>query len=86
MGSFPVPHKKFSLEIKGNKTDVVICSYDDHFLVIATQIGAMGTILQARKEEGMAIHPTFNVSVIFGKRDEVRLPVHFSLLALYIPC
>ncbi|XP_050134628.1 uncharacterized protein LOC126610572 isoform X1 [Malus sylvestris] len=73
MGSFPVADKKFSLEIKGNKTDVVMCSYDDHFLVIATQIGAMGTILQARKEEGMAIHPTFNVAVIFGKRDEPML-------------
>ncbi|CAN7068142.1 unnamed protein product, partial [Brassica rapa subsp. trilocularis] len=39
---------------KGNKTEIVICSYDDHILVIATQIGAMGTILHARKEEGMS--------------------------------
>lgn len=43
-------------------------------------------IFNFRKEEGMAIHPTFNVSVIFGKRDEVRLPVQYSLLVLYIPC
>ncbi|CAL5370542.1 unnamed protein product [Camellia sinensis] len=57
----------------GNKTDLVICSYDDHFLVIATQIGSMGTILHARKEEGMLIQPTFNVSVICGKRDEPML-------------
>ncbi|KAK9272107.1 hypothetical protein L1049_002476 [Liquidambar formosana] len=71
--SFPVPHKKLSLDIKGNKTDVVICSYDDHFLIIATQIGTMGTILHARKEEGVTIQPTFNVSVIFGKRDEPML-------------
>ncbi|KAF7135200.1 hypothetical protein RHSIM_Rhsim08G0053800 [Rhododendron simsii] len=70
---FPVPHKKLSLDIKGNKTDVIICSYDDHILVIATQIGSMGTILHARKEEGMLIQPTFNVSVIFGKRDEPML-------------
>ncbi|KAL5793187.1 hypothetical protein ACOSP7_001781 [Xanthoceras sorbifolium] len=70
---FPVPHKNFSVDIKGYKTDVVICSYDDHFLVIATQIGTMGTILHARKEEGMSIQPTFNVSVIFGKRDEPML-------------
>lgn len=28
----------------------------------------------ARKEEGMSIHSTFSVNVIFGKRDEV-LPV-----------
>ncbi|KAJ8775265.1 hypothetical protein K2173_020269 [Erythroxylum novogranatense] len=59
--------------ILGNKTDIVICSYDDHHFVIATQIGTMGTILQARKEEGMSTEPTFNVSVIFGKRDEPML-------------
>ncbi|XP_015876023.1 uncharacterized protein LOC107412712 [Ziziphus jujuba] len=71
--SFPVPHKKLSLDIKGNKTDVVICGYDDHFLVIATQIGTMGTILRARKEEGVLTEPTFDVSIIFGKRDEPLL-------------
>ncbi|XP_062083989.1 uncharacterized protein LOC133790389 isoform X2 [Humulus lupulus] len=70
---FPVTNKNISLEIKGNKTDVVICSYDDHFLVIATQIGTMGTILKARKDEGVLIEPTFDVSVIFGKRDEPML-------------
>ncbi|KAK4346299.1 hypothetical protein RND71_032638 [Anisodus tanguticus] len=57
----------------GNKTDIVICAYDDHFLVIATQIGSMGTILHARKEEGVSIHPTFSVSVLLGKRDEPML-------------
>ncbi|XP_057983927.1 uncharacterized protein LOC131168487 isoform X2 [Malania oleifera] len=71
--AFPVPHKKLSVDVKGFKTDVVICSYDDHFLVIATQIGSMGTILQARKEEGVSTQATFNVSVIFGKRDEPML-------------
>ncbi|PSS35223.1 Proteasome assembly chaperone like [Actinidia chinensis var. chinensis] len=70
---FPVPHKKLSLDVKGNKTDLVICSYEDHFLVIGTQIGSMGTILHARKEEAMLTNPTFNVSVIFGKRDEPML-------------
>ncbi|KAI9178099.1 hypothetical protein LWI28_022702 [Acer negundo] len=70
---FPVPHRNFSVDIKGYKTDVVICNYDDHFLVIATQIGSMGTILHARKEEGMSDQPTFSVSVIFGKRDEPML-------------
>ncbi|GLT33254.1 hypothetical protein SLA2020_078580 [Shorea laevis] len=70
---FPVPCKNLSLDIHGNKTELVICSYEDHFLVMASQIGTMGTILHARKEEGVAIHPTFNVSVIFGKRDEPML-------------
>jgi len=33
----------------------------------------MGTLVQARKEQGFSIEPTFSVSVIFGKRDEVSL-------------
>ncbi|XP_021837914.1 uncharacterized protein [Spinacia oleracea] len=56
---FPVPHKKLTIDIK----------------VIVTQLGSMGTLLQARKEEGVSVHPTFNVSVIFGKRDEPMLLV-----------
>ncbi|KAF9666405.1 hypothetical protein SADUNF_Sadunf16G0226000 [Salix dunnii] len=48
---FPVTHKECSVVIKGNKTDMVISGYDDHYLVIATQIGSMGTILHARYEE-----------------------------------
>ncbi|KAI7739552.1 hypothetical protein M8C21_014556 [Ambrosia artemisiifolia] len=71
--SFPVRHKNLSVHIKESKIDIVICSYDDQFLVIATQIGTMGTIMHARKEEGMLNTPTFNVSVIFGKRDEPML-------------
>ncbi|XP_042453215.1 uncharacterized protein LOC122037829 isoform X2 [Zingiber officinale] len=67
---FPVTHKSVSLDIKGNKTDIVICKYDDKFLVIVTQIGCMGTILHARKEGSVSTEPTFSVSVIFGKRDE----------------
>ncbi|KAK7291555.1 hypothetical protein RIF29_06795 [Crotalaria pallida] len=70
---FPIPHKNFALEIKGNKTEISISSYEDHFLVIATQIGTMGTILHARKDEGVSINPTFNVSLVFGKRDEPML-------------
>ncbi|XP_039135078.1 uncharacterized protein LOC120272330 [Dioscorea cayenensis subsp. rotundata] len=71
--SFPVAHKNFSVNIKGNKTNIVICKYDDNFLVLVTQIGSMGTILHAKKEEGMSVEPNFNISVIFGKRDEPLL-------------
>lgn len=70
---FPVRQKKVKVDIKGNKTDIIICSYDDHFFIIATQIGSMGTILHARKEEEVSTDPTFDVSVIFGKRDEPML-------------
>ncbi|XP_031476786.1 uncharacterized protein LOC116248247 [Nymphaea colorata] len=67
---FPVPHREVTVDIKGIRTDIIICRYEDHYMVIVTQIGSMGTILHARKEEGVTINPTFNVSVIFGKRDE----------------
>ncbi|MED6173114.1 hypothetical protein PIB30_056282 [Stylosanthes scabra] len=70
---FPVRQNHFSVLIKGNKTQIVVMSYEDHFQVIATQIGTMGTILYARKEEGVSMNPTFSVSVVFGKRDEPML-------------
>ncbi|KAL8475462.1 hypothetical protein ACS0TY_028208 [Phlomoides rotata] len=71
--SFPVRHTTLCLDIKEHKTDIVISSYDDHLFVMATQIGSMGTILQARKEEGVSVDPTYNVTVVFGKRDEPML-------------
>ncbi|XP_022774410.1 proteasome assembly chaperone 3 isoform X2 [Durio zibethinus] len=83
---FPVPYKSLSLDIKGNTTDFVICRYEDHFLVMATQIGTMGTILHARKEEGVTVQPTFNVSVIFGKRDEPMLLAITRQLIEHISC
>ncbi|GJN20591.1 hypothetical protein PR202_gb07985 [Eleusine coracana subsp. coracana] len=70
---FPVQNRSLSLDIKGNKTDIVISKYEDTFLVIVTQIGCMGTILAAKKEESVFSDPTYNVSVLFGKRDEGTL-------------
>ncbi|RLM93827.1 hypothetical protein C2845_PM08G01180 [Panicum miliaceum] len=43
------------------------------FLVIVTQIGCMGTILAAKKDESVFSDPTYNVSGLFGKRDEPLL-------------
>ncbi|RCV31144.1 hypothetical protein SETIT_6G153300v2 [Setaria italica] len=67
---FPVQHRSLSLDIKGNKTDIVISKYEDIFLVIVTQIGCMGTILAAKKHGSVFSDPTYNVNVLFGKRDE----------------
>ncbi|ONK71487.1 uncharacterized protein A4U43_C04F9160 [Asparagus officinalis] len=70
---FPVRNKRVSLDIKGNRTDILMCTYDDYILVMVTQIGCMGTIVHARKEADVTVDPTFNVSVVFGKRDEPLL-------------
>ncbi|GAB2277162.1 hypothetical protein Dimus_011869 [Dionaea muscipula] len=71
--AFPVTQKQLCVDINGDRTDIILSRYDDHFLVIATQIGTMGTMLQARKEEGVTAEPTFSVMVVFGKRDEPLL-------------
>eukprot|EP00267_Zea_mays_P049676 XP_020402380.1 proteasome assembly chaperone 3 isoform X2 [Zea mays] len=84
---FPVQHQSLSLDIKGNKTDIVISKYEDTFLLIVAQIGCMGTILAAKyacfflgkfvllsmKDESVFSDPTYNVSVLFGKRNEPLL-------------
>lgn len=44
------------------------------------------SLMICRKEEGMLIQPTFNVSVIFGKRDEVRKPMLYSVPLVSIKC
>ncbi|XP_073155752.1 uncharacterized protein [Henckelia pumila] len=72
-GGFLVRHNFISLDVQGNQTEIIISGYADHILVLASQIGSMGTILFARKEEGLAVAPTFNVTVVFGKRNEPML-------------
>ncbi|CAM0947782.1 unnamed protein product [Alopecurus aequalis] len=85
-GHFPVPHRSLSLDIKGNKTDIVISKYEDKFLVIVTQIGCMGTILTAKKDVSVFSDPTYNVSVLFGKRDEPLLLACARQLIEHISC
>ncbi|CAM6102561.1 unnamed protein product [Calypogeia fissa] len=68
--TFPVASKRVSTEIQGVKTELVLCGYDDSILVVATQIGKIGTLLSARKEEAYGGGPTYNVHTLMGKRDE----------------
>ncbi|BBM97260.1 proteasome assembly chaperone 3 [Marchantia polymorpha subsp. ruderalis] len=74
MTSFPVQSKKLSASIKGLPTELVLSAYEDSILVIVTQIGKMGTLLHARKEQAYGGAATFNVHVLMGKRDEPLLP------------
>ncbi|KAI5075353.1 hypothetical protein GOP47_0009429 [Adiantum capillus-veneris] len=71
--SFPVSSKEFSTVVQGIKTDFILSSYDDYIFVLVTQLGKMGTLLQARKEEGYGAEITFTVSVLLGKHDEPML-------------
>ena len=42
--------------------------------MIYYNLGILSDYLYDRKEEGVLTNPTFHVSVIFGKRDEVSRP------------
>ncbi|EFJ38758.1 hypothetical protein SELMODRAFT_402918 [Selaginella moellendorffii] len=70
---FPVSTAQFSSTVQGCETHFVLSGYDDHIMVLATQIGRMGTILQARKEEGECGELSYSVNVLMGRRDEPLL-------------
>eukprot|EP00243_Klebsormidium_subtile_P004179 TRINITY_DN17975_c0_g1_i1.p1 TRINITY_DN17975_c0_g1~~TRINITY_DN17975_c0_g1_i1.p1 ORF type:complete len:123 (+),score=27.65 TRINITY_DN17975_c0_g1_i1:460-828(+) len=70
---FPVKSRQFNKDIKGIKTDFLISRYEDYTAVMVTQIGKMGTILQAKKEETYGGASTYTVNTLFGKRDEPLL-------------
>ncbi|KAJ7517169.1 hypothetical protein O6H91_21G012900 [Diphasiastrum complanatum] len=67
---FPVATTQLSSIIEDTRTEFMLCSYDDAVLVIVTQLGKLGTILHARKEQVHSGTSTFNVNVLMGKRDE----------------
>ncbi|CAI5487750.1 unnamed protein product, partial [Closterium sp. Naga37s-1] len=78
---FPVRSKQFSADIEGTATTFLCLSYDDRLMVVVTQIGTLGSMLYARREqvggaegrgqmEGMEGSSVFNVSVLLGRRDE----------------
>ncbi|GJP64658.1 hypothetical protein CLOP_g2975 [Closterium sp. NIES-67] len=78
---FPARSRQFSADIEGVPTTFLCLSYDDRLMVVVTQIGTLGTMLYARREQvggaegrgqmgGMEGSSVFNVSVLLGKRDE----------------
>jgi hypothetical protein len=46
--AFPVPTKQFAAEVQGVRTEFVLQGFDNRVLVMVTQLGKVGTMLQAR--------------------------------------
>jgi proteasome assembly chaperone 3 len=46
--AFPVPTKQFAAEVLGVHTEFVLQGFDNRVLVVVTQLGKVGTVLQAR--------------------------------------
>ncbi|CAD7699887.1 unnamed protein product [Ostreobium quekettii] len=73
MAQFCVPTRRFLRDIEGVSTDFVLSAYDDRVVVVATQIGTVGTVLQASPETALDGSVTFGVSVLLGRRDQEEL-------------
>lgn len=72
---FPVAVKSVSVDIDGVTTDVISNTYLDAVVLIASQLGTMGTIIQAKQDATFEGKTTFSTSVLVGKRDEPLLTV-----------
>jgi len=73
---FPVKTKLYSRSICGTPTDFSFSAYDDHLLLIITQLGTSGTVIAASTDTAFnSSTPTYSTSVLMGKRDEPLLTI-----------
>lgn len=73
--TFCVPTRRFQRVLQGIETDFIFSGYTDRVLIVATQIGTVGTVLHASPEVSMEGNATFTVSTMFGRRDQDELVV-----------
>jgi len=72
---FPIESKSITAIIQEIKTEIILTRFGDRIFIIITQLGKIGTVIEATKEsvlenEGTS---TFSVDVLLGKRDEESL-------------
>jgi proteasome assembly chaperone 3 len=71
--AFPVATKLFAKQLDGHHTDFSYSLYADRALLIITQLGSAGTIIEAKSDGGMDGKSTYSTNVLLGKRDEPAL-------------
>lgn len=74
--AFPVASKTYERAIGGIATQFAFSAYADRILLIVTQTGTFGTIIEASQDSAYAAGgATFSTTVLLGKRDEPLLPL-----------
>ena len=68
--ALPAPSSAFTASISGRDTDFLITCYTDRVMVVATQLGTLGTVLHAEKETVLGGGSTYRVDTLLGRRDE----------------
>lgn len=62
--------------VNGVHTDVIVQTYRDRLFVTITQMEKVGTLLFATSEESSSGGRLFDVSVLFGRRDDPLLVLY----------
>uniref|UniRef100_A0A6T5UGU5 Uncharacterized protein n=1 Tax=Polyblepharides amylifera TaxID=1486889 RepID=A0A6T5UGU5_9CHLO len=74
--SFPVPTQHFAAVLEGEHTEFLITGYDNRVMVMVTQLGRVGTVLQAKCESSPGSSgESYTVSSLLGRRDEPLLEI-----------
>mmetsp|Transcript_4201 Transcript_4201/g.10809 ORF Transcript_4201/g.10809 Transcript_4201/m.10809 type:complete len:132 (-) Transcript_4201:247-642(-) len=67
-----IKRQNFSLLIDGSPTDFIIVEFQSEIMVVVTQIGKLGTLVQARQNGHTQ---TFSTQVLLGKRSDPLLEI-----------
>jgi proteasome assembly chaperone 3 len=68
---FPVRTSTATITLgNGVETSVFISAYADRIMFIVTQVGTLGTMVQAQKETVLGGGTTFSTATLLGSRDD----------------
>lgn len=78
---FPVATREVLCTVGGHPTHVLLSAYADRLLIVATQVGTLGTVLHAEKETVLGGGTTYRVETLVGRRDDPLLELCARQLA-----
>ena len=76
--------QQFSADISGQPTEFLFSAYSDRLLLIITQVGTLGTIVRAEREEVLGVggsSGTYRLDTLVGSRDDPALDLCARQLA-----
>jgi len=75
MSGFPVRTKQVAADIDGVHTEFVLMAYENRIVIFVTQIGRVGTVLEAKQDKAQDGTTSYSVNTLLGKRDEPLLEI-----------
>jgi len=82
---FPVPTLAYTRDVCGAPTHFAFSAFANRVLLVVTQTGTFGTVIEARRDGagadggggggGAPGAPTYSATVLLGRRDEPLLPL-----------